>query len=290
MALSLRRFSDPVAFQQHTSAHLGEREAENNLVIGILASVVGGQYKDFPPYMAAVESDGDIVQVLLRTPPHPVLISYRGTSPSKEEVRLVVEDLYSEYGHDLAGVTGDKDLVSLYVKAWEHVTGQAGRLRNSLRIYRASKIRQPVGVAGAMRPITEVDRDLLVEWLWQFNKDAFHEEPERDMIYATVERYLSADSSQRGLVLWEAGGEAVSMAGYSGPTPHGIRIVAVYTPPAGRNRGYASACVGALSQHLLDSGHQFCFLFADLSNPVSNHLYQKLGYEPVSDVDSYLFS
>jgi predicted GNAT family acetyltransferase len=79
------------------------------------------------------------------------------------------------------------------------------------------------------------------------------------------------------------------MAGSTGPTPHGIRIGAVYTPPEYRQRGYASACVAYLSQMMLDSGRKFCFLFTDLSNPTSNHIYQQIGYEPVCDVDNYVF-
>jgi predicted GNAT family acetyltransferase len=79
------------------------------------------------------------------------------------------------------------------------------------------------------------------------------------------------------------------MAGYAGPTPNGIRIGAVYTPPAQRKNGYASALTARLSQHLLDEGYGFCFLFADLLNPTSNHIYQKIGYKPVCDSDRYLF-
>jgi uncharacterized protein len=64
----------------------------------------------------------------------------------------------------------------------------------------------------------------------------------------------------------------------------------VYTPPELRGRGYASACVAALTQQLLDSGRRFVFLFTDLANPTSNSIYQTVGYRPVSDVDQYQFA
>ena len=70
----------------------------------------------------------------------------------------------------------------------------------------------------------------------------------------------------------------------------GIRIGPVYTPPALRGRGYASACVARLSQDKLDEGRTFCFLYTDLSNPTSNHIYQEIGYEPVCDVADYRFT
>jgi predicted GNAT family acetyltransferase len=64
----------------------------------------------------------------------------------------------------------------------------------------------------------------------------------------------------------------------------------VYTPPEYRRRGYASASVAALSQSLLNQGHQFCFLFTDLANPTANHIYQDIGYQPVGDWHQYSFS
>jgi predicted GNAT family acetyltransferase len=73
------------------------------------------------------------------------------------------------------------------------------------------------------------------------------------------------------------------MVGVAGPTPNGIRINAVYTPPEFRRRGYASACVAEVSQRMLDSGRKFCFLFTDLANPTSNKIYKAIGYRHVAD-------
>jgi len=91
-----------------------------------------------------------------------------------------------------------------------------------------------------------------------------------------------------GIVVWEEG-EPVSLAGFGGPTPNGIRIGPVYTPPGLRRRGYASALTAALTQQLLDGGRRFCFLFTDLANETSNSIYQRIGYRPVSDVDQWSF-
>jgi uncharacterized protein len=69
-----------------------------------------------------------------------------------------------------------------------------------------------------------------------------------------------------------------------------MSISLVYTPPPYRGRGYASNCVAALSQHLLDEGWKKCSLVTDLANPVSNSIYQKIGYRPVCDFTEYLFA
>lgn len=79
------------------------------------------------------------------------------------------------------------------------------------------------------------------------------------------------------------------MAGRARATPHGVSVNLVYTPPAKRRRGYATALVGALSRRLLDERAAFCCLFTDLANPVSNSIYPKVGYKPVCDVDELRF-
>ena len=136
-----------------------------------------------------------------------------------------------------------------------------------------------------MRVATPDDRDLVVAWTEGFMRDAFGEADPAEVV-STADRWISG--SERTLYLW-MDGEATSLAGVGGPTPNGIRIGPVYTPPEARRRGYASALVAAVSQAELDAGRRFCFLFTDLANPTSNHIYQDIGYEPVRDVDAYTF-
>jgi predicted GNAT family acetyltransferase len=66
------------------------------------------------------------------------------------------------------------------------------------------------------------------------------------------------------------------------------RVGGVYTPPALRGHGYASANVAAASQHALDSGAVACMLYTDRANPTSNRIYQALGYRPVGDAQEWL--
>ncbi len=55
---------------------------------------------------------------------------------------------------------------------------------------------------------------------------------------------------------WELDGDLVSMANASRPTAHNITINYVYTPDKERKKGYATDCVAALSQLMLDSGYR----------------------------------
>jgi len=57
----------------------------------------------------------------------------------------------------------------------------------------------------------------------------------------------------------------------------------VYTPPAYRGRGYATALVAAMSRELLTRGKRKLFLTTDVANPTSNAIYSRIGYRAEND-------
>jgi predicted GNAT family acetyltransferase len=174
----------------------------------------------------------------------------------------------------------------LFAEGWQRQAGLKTRLLMKERIYELEAVIPVTNVAGSFRCPTRGDRDLMIRWLAAFGAEAMPDDRQFDGA-EWVERFFTTPS--RGGYIWENDGVPVSLVAYGNPTTHGIRIGPVYTPPEHRGHGYASACVAALSQHLLESGRTFCFLFTDLANPTSNHIYQAIGYNPVNDVDVYTF-
>ncbi len=62
----------------------------------------------------------------------------------------------------------------------------------------------------------------------------------------------------------------------------------VYTPPKCRGQGYASMLVSRLSHELfLQPDLNFVFLYADQTNPFSNRVYQKLGYQALCESKTF---
>jgi predicted GNAT family acetyltransferase len=126
----------------------------------------------------------------------------------------------------------------------------------------------------------------MVTWVKGFHEDASLGEELDALELLTRSKIMSEE-----LFLWQnEAGEVVSMAAKTRPTRHGISVSLVYTPAEQRGYGYATACVATLSQQLLGAGYQFCTLFTDLSNPISNHIYEKMGYTAVADFHEYHFS
>jgi predicted GNAT family acetyltransferase len=281
----VNRFEDAHLFLTHVQDFLMQREAEHNLILGLLSRVVDqpDYYEDY--YFGCVEDDDKVIAVAMRTAPHQLHLSY---SNHPEGLKLIAQDVKDVFPV-LPGVQGSKPLSAQFAEIWQQQTGQTYHLKTAMRIYKIESVIPVSGVPGHMRPATRDDVDLMRHWMRGFQMDTFPDEepPSEEAINVWAERIF--DPTERVLYLWEIDDKPVSMAMYTGRTPNGMRINAVYTPPEQRGKGYASACVAALCQRLFDQGLKFCFLYTDLGNPIPNHVYPKIGFEPVCDAEDWVF-
>ncbi len=281
VTLELSRFADAGSFLAVAGAFLEAREAEHNLILGV-SSVVRDRpttFGDRPPYFAAVRSGDRVVAAAIRTPPHNLVLSEIDDSAA---IDLLVAD---RLGDDLPGVLGPVDPVRAFAERWAAIDGRSWRHSLSERIFQLRRVIPAPPVRGELRIAMPDDRDLVARWIRDFIEEALGE-TDMAAVASLTDRWI--EGRGRTLYLWQDE-ETVSLCGVGGETPHGIRIGPVYTPRSARGRGYASALVAQASQLQLDTGRQFCFLFTDLANPTSNHIYQTIGYEPVRDVDEYRF-
>lgn len=298
--MKTRVFTDATEFASLVRPILEENEAENNLPLGIISMLCWDTTSYKNALLAVVHENsepesGNIVSIALRTPPFPVIITYspeaaRGkTAANIKAASCLYDTLESLSKEHLCGLNADTRVIEPYVEIWESKLGIQAETRINTRIYRCDEVRFPRSVQGKARNIQAADKDILTELITGFYLEAVPHDYSPERVTDLVARQLSADPSQRGMLLWEVNGEIVSMAGYSGPTRQGMRLNLVYTPKQHRGYGYASACTAQLTQNLLDSGRRFCTLFTDLSNPISNSIYQQIGYTAVSDYQHYGF-
>lgn len=281
------RFDEVEAYYARVEPYLAAHEAEHNLSLGILSTIRNNPTRYAEPFFTLVEADGVVQLVALMTPPRPPVLSLAG---SPEAV-----DALAQYFFDaqivLSGVNGPAEESARFAETWSKLTGRRAEIRTPMRTFKLEQVNPVSGVVGRMRPATLADRDLLVDWELAFVAEAFPDAaalPREDAERMVDFRFSSPTNY---VFLWQdAAGAAVSLTACGSPTPHGMRIGPVYTPLEQRGHGYASALVAGVSHWLLDRGSQYCFLFTDLRNPTSNHIYQVIGYQPVGDFTEYGFS
>lgn len=276
--MNVIRYEDAPAFCERTLPFLLQHEAENNLMIGIILRLADGTGKwgDEPPLLCAVEENGEVIAVVTQTPPHNAIF----TQMDEAAVAAVARQL-AAWEYHLPGVVGPSDVIAGFIQRWSDMTGLRAEREHGMGVYQLDQVVSPPAPTGSCSVATEDDTELLLRWHREFHGEiglpAYDAENTVRKIIAEG-RYL----------LWHDP-EPVSVAAVCGPTPHGIRISGVFTPPEHRGRGYASANVAALSQRQLDAGRTFCYLFTDLANPISNSIYRKIGYRQVSEFAEYRF-
>ena len=262
---------------------LALREAQNNLIIGVARRVAASPENSADPvarrpWFCVVEDAEKIVGVAMVTPPHYLLISEG--PPGMEHIVL---PLAQASGRQIPGVLGPTTSAAAFATAWARGTGQRATTHRAERIYQVLRVSPVTGVSGRMRQAAaDTDEDLLTEWFADFAREIA--EPTPLDARSVIRTGLTAGR----FFLWHDP-EPVCMAAWAGPTDHGIRIGAVFTPKQHRRRGYASALTAALSQRLLNEGRRFCFIFTDMANPTSNSIYQKIGYQAVCDCQEWRF-
>ncbi len=280
--------TDPETFLGRVRPMLEAREAENNLILGVAIRLCEHPgWDDLPPYLAVVMDWVDQPALTTAiTPPRNLLLAANPALPADQldgALALLVQDLL-ERRQAVPGVTAESALSERFARVWTQATGKPSRVKTRTRTFELRRVIPPPNPPpGRLRLATPQDVDLVTRWHLAFSQEALGE--------GTLEESQKYAARQIGLenaFLWDDGGP-VSMAVRARPTPHGYTVTGVYTPPELRGRGYASACVAALSQRLLDGGKQFCTLFTDLSNPISNSIYQKIGYRPLCDFDNRVF-
>jgi len=280
----VERLPDPRAFLDEAGPFLERREAEHNLLFGIAATLIADPQRPMtaPPQFVVVRRGDDIVAAAIMTPPYNLVLSW---TDDPEAMPALAAEMGRARVH-VPGLTAPPAMAKAFSDAWVGPRGQTAIRTMAERIYRLERVIPVHGVPGTLRIADAADRDLLIAWMHAFLTDA-HGDPKDMEAETLVEGSLRTGS--RTFALWEVDGRPVSMAGVTGPTPHGIRVGPVYTPPADRGHGFASAVTAAASQAQLDQGRRFVFLFTDLANPTSNKIYQAIGYEPVIDIDQWSF-
>jgi GNAT superfamily N-acetyltransferase len=281
--MELREHAGAAEFLASATELLGRDEARHNLIFGICATLTAAPDAFEAARFWTVEAGSAVVGAALVTPPYNLVVA----KPHGPAVLAAAASGLHRRGLELPGVTGALPEADEFAAAWEELTGARRRARMRQGIYEAKSARQRDGVQGRMRLATAEDRELVLGWWRAFEDEAMSADAPRDQTEADIDRRLG--SSTAGIALWEDG-HPVAMTGFSGQAPHGTRIGPVYTPPELRRRGYAGALVAAVTERALERGGGFCFLYTDLANPSSNHIYREVGYSLVCESVDYAFA
>lgn len=271
--MAVTRYTDAGAFREDVWELLLAKEAAYNfLVHNVRAATEQGVALDF----MAVVRDATAVRLvaLRRSPFHLVACEPAGPCPAAAEAlceRLAADSIADA----VPGVIAPAGLAERLAKGLASRTGLRACLTHAmgvLTLRQAADLPEP---AGRFRQAMDSDRTLLAAWHTAYERECRVGGRNAEGSLAHVDALLRSGRQ----FVWENGeGTTVAMAGCGRDLPRGIALSGVYTPPEERGRGYATALTAALCRRALAMGKEFVCLFVDDRNPISNHVYEKIGF------------
>ena len=279
--MKAREYSDPREYLEAARAFLEQDEVVNNLPLSIVAARAAAEPKPATPsddaskdpFFGLVEDSGAPVFAMLMTPPHNLIVyAPAGTNPAAYEVAVAH---IRDHGIAIPGIIGPRGVAIDVANAWCALTGASQRVRMEQMIYRLDRVADVPLSPGSMIVAKPVHVDILSKWFHEFSRST-PDPTTADLAHRRAERFIK----EQNAFLW-IDSRPVSMTASARATRNCGVVNAVFTPKRYRNHGYATSCVAALSRRLLEQGFSSCSLYTDLSNPVSNRIYKKIGYRPV---------
>ena len=252
-------------FLQKHLATLELDQAKYNLLLGIL-----NRKSPDTKYWSLGEGAACAIQ----TPPRFIVLGELSREQTSD-LAQIIKDL------EFWGCIGDSSTTNLFVEEMAKI-GVHHELEMPQRIYLLDQKPIYPNTPGKGAKAQESDLEIFLDWFTAFQKEAVPNE-------RPFSREQSIQTFQRCPVyFWKVKGIPVAMAARNRETKNGSNISWVYTPPELRGRGYGGAATAFACENAFQEGKQSCFLYTDLRNPISNRVYQKIGFKPWCDSNTFV--
>jgi uncharacterized protein len=274
-------YSTPQTYLDAAGETLRRYEIQNNLFFRNIELGLAREDNSNMVMATVADDEGQIRICAIRTPPHPLLIFETDNQPQNAALELLAGS-FAENGIKIDLFMTEKGLASRFRDFYGRRSGRSFAINESLVLYRLDHVNPLALPEGRFRLADEKDMAFLPYWFADFAPAAHVGTYDLDSGIEKARRNIENKTAY----IWEDS-LPVSMAVVSRTVTNCAIIAPVYTPPFFWGKGYATACVSRLSQKLLDDGWACCALFADCANPLSNKVYQKVGYQAIFYYDQY---
>jgi len=275
--LTIERLASARDFLAATYGFLADRELTCGLKLGVSNLLTHEPQACPAAWFAVIRSRGEIHGCALQTPPRNLVIS-----DLTQDAAVALAEFLSTADAQFPAVHGPATSAADFAGAWSERKHVRSRPELDLRLFSLRRVKLRPNVPGLMRLARPREEHLIIRWFRAFHREAIPRDPVDPI--AIARRALDAGR----VFVWDHGGP-VCMAAVGRELATSASIGPVYTPPERRSSGYATALVSALSQYVLDAGKRYACLFTDLANPISNYIYPRIGYEPITDYREIAF-
>lgn len=208
--------------------------------------------------------------VVIKVEPYYVLL-YGDSELVKELVIYIKENEL-----EVNGIYCSSEIGEEYIRLAKELFNQEFHLQIGMDFMNATEITEPS--SSLVGSASSDDVDELFECLTNFVRDCgLNDEVKKEDIIKCIDRFRLIRKDDK----------IVSLASRSPESDNSIRITDVYTRPEYRGNGLARQVVNAIKNEILETG-KIATLNVDQANPISNHLYESLGFRKTFSRGIYL--
>ncbi len=280
--MKFEQYDDPEKFYDVLRQEPLANKIEHELMLGLThLLILDPDHFGVNPFLATVKDHDKVILCAFMTPPWSIIVHGVDVSDNRP-FHLLIDHLVKEKVA-VPGVNGKSGFSEKFADLWCNKTKCQKKLHMASRLYVLKEVHPAKFSPGQLKNAGMNYLDLLINWTKKF-----HVEVKLDVEEEYIKTHVKFIIETGNAFIW-FDDQPVCMVFCERPHEEGVSIAYVYTPPEFRNKGYATSCVGAVSQYALDTEYSYCSLFADLANPISNTIYQRVGYRPVCDYINYDF-
>ena len=274
--MKFNKYEDINLFWNDTKELLEKDEWYNCLMIGNCIEGIEKGINDW--FMVTITDHYNIELIMLYRKPWKLILYSPTNNYSDEILELAASEIY-KYDKELLGVNSEKSVANKFAKYYCGLSNMKYSVHAGLRILLLENLENGKLLEDiTYRKCTLNDKDTLIKYIQDFMKEALNEECDYDKAEEKFNKYF-----EKGYYVLEKDNKIVCQANISRIMKYGKCVSSVYTPKEEREKGYAYNLIYRISRDLINSGDKYCILYTDDSNPISNHVYEKIGYKRKSD-------
>ena len=275
--MKFNKYENIEEFWKDNKDFLEKEEWYNCLMIGNCHEALEKDNIDM--FLATVTNSDKTVELIMLYRKPWKLIFYSPTNNYSDEIlKFVAEEIY-KYDTELLGVNSRNDVAERFANYYCDIANMKYKIHTGLRILLLEELEPGILLDDVIyRKATLEDKETLIKNIQNFMREALHEECEYKKAEEKFYKYLN-----NGYFILEKDGKIVCQASVSRIMKYGKCISAVYTLIEERGNGYAYNLIYNASRELLERGDKYCALYTDDANPISNHVYEKIGYKRKCD-------
>ena len=231
------------------------------------------QKQDKNNYAIRLEVEDDILFLFKCEP-------YNGLLYGSQDLVPNLVDYVIENELNIESILAEEELASSFLMEYQKQMGGSIKRVHQMKIM----ILEELALADFEKVVQCDSQDLKELALCSYN---FHQEALQEEV--SLEHFMeSLKGKERNYYAYKVNNKIVSIASIARESEGVCAITHVYTLPEYRGKGYAKQVVAKTCAQIMALG-KIPYLFVDMTNPISNHLYLSLGFQYLINQSQYQY-